>query len=136
MAATRKTATKKRAARKKAPAKKAETAKANGAHEPIEQVIKNEGLRYKLKALQLEWEREDVRVRTQLQQKINDLLARTQRNDMGWKRAADARKKAVNETIDQLTERLPEGYAITNVDLNTGTYRAVYDPDARGQHVS
>ena len=102
---------------------------------PIENEIKIEALKYKLKALQLEWEREDARVRAEIAPKLNDLLARAQRNDPGWKKATEIRRAAVNEAIDKLTDKLPDGYAIVNVKLGEGTYRAVHDPEGRGKHV-
>lgn len=138
MTAARKSAPKRRPSKKRTKKSKspANGASAEGADTgPVEMEIDDETLRYKLKALQLEWEREDVRVRQEIQSKLNDILARAQRNDQKWKRATEARKKAVNEAIDALTETLPEGYAITNVKLAEGTYRAVYDPESRGQHV-
>jgi len=137
------TATRKRATKKKAPAKKRATktsanAKANGAAKgvdkgPLDFDIKSEVMRFKLKALQLEWEREDVRVRQGIQQKLNDLLARAQRNDPAWKKANEARLEAADEAIAKYTESLPPGYCISKIELAKGTYRATFDPENRGK---
>jgi hypothetical protein len=134
---TRKKTTRKKASTRKASTKKAPEAEAPEAAKdtgPIQGDIEGED-KYKLKALFLEWEREDVRVRQSVQQQLQNVLARARRNDPGWLKANKARIDAVNAFIDEKTPDLPEGYAIKNVMLDEGTFRADFDPESRGKHV-
>jgi hypothetical protein len=132
-----KSKTTKKVSRKSKTTKKAATkAKANGKGAdtgPIEKDITEKLGKFKLKATQLEFERENIRVQASIQQQINNVVARAQRNDPAWKRVAEERKQAINEFIDKVTPTLPEGYAVTNVDSVEGTYKAIYAPERRGQ---
>jgi len=133
----KKTAKKKsvrRAPRKKAAKKAAKKADPKLSSEPKDGKIVGE-LKYKLKALDLELAQENQRVEGALQPRIYEIVMRTKRNDMKWKKARDARVAAINEFIDKKTPSLPAGYAITTVNPVDGTYRAVYDPDLRGVHL-
>ncbi len=131
----------KKTAKKKAPARKRTAKKAakkaapkNGAHEPIVKDIKGEA-KYKLKAAELEFAAEDQRVMIAIQPELQKLINRAKRNDRRWKAAAEARRDAINEFLDKEEKKLPEGYAIINVNPGEGNYRAVHDPDSVGQRL-
>ena len=132
MAARTKRAPARKRAAKKAPARK----KPDGAPSaPIEKSLTGE-LRYKLKAAFLEWQTEEARILVAAQKEIQKLLDRVRRNDAAWRRTNKARLAAFNEVVDTMTPKLPEGFAIKNIDASEGTYRAEHDPENRGQHVS
>lgn len=146
MPAASKRAAKKPTKRKttvKAPAKKNGAVKAvakkrNGKSKipdkgPLDLVITDETLRFKLQAADLLFSRENDRLNAELQARVNEMIERSQRNDMAWKKVAKHRKDVVNEVIKLYTDNLPEGYAVKNVNPEKGTYTAVYNPEIRGQ---
>jgi hypothetical protein len=119
---------------KKAPSEKV-AAKKNGARPaPVEKQIRGE-LRYKLKAAHLEWNVENDRIIREAQADIQKLLNKKRRNDPAFKRTNKARIDAYNEVIDNVTPKLPEGFAVKHMDAVEGTFRAEYDPQNRGQHI-
>lgn len=128
-----------KASRKAAKAKKRtsrkpdKTKKAVAANEPLELVIKDDALKYKLQAAMLLFIREDTRLNTELQAKIDTLVTRTRRNDPKWGKANKMRTDAINELIKLYTPELPAGYMVKSVNPEKGSYVAVYNPDERGQ---
>lgn len=127
----------KKAVAKKAPTKKTATKKAPAAAS-VEPVVKNIAgeAKYKLKALQLELNAEDQRIGLALQPQIQKLIARTKRNDRAWKAAHAAWRDGINEFLEEAEKKLPEDFGIIEVNPMEGTFRAVPDPEARGQRMS
>lgn len=139
-AATKK-ATKKKAPARKAPARKSATKSrskakskngSNGAPSPIEGKIKGEA-KYKIKAVELEFEQEERRIMDALAPDIQRLIQRTKRNDPGWLKAAKARQDTINEYLDKEVPKLPDGFAVVRLNAKDGTYVAVHDPSRRDQ---
>lgn len=135
-APTRKKAATRKATAKKAPARRsAKKEPANqAAHEPVVGDIKGEQ-KYKLKAMQLEFNAHDERVRRAIAPQLKKLIDRAKRNDRLWRSSADSQRTAINEFLAKEEKKLPEGYAIVSVDPIEGTYRAVYDPESVGQRL-
>lgn len=133
---TRRSATKKSATRKSAKKKptRSRKKKSNGAQEPIEGKLCGES-KYKVKAAQLELDAATQRIEQQIAADIQRIRDRARRNDPAWKKANAARTDAINEFLDTEEKRLPDGFAIVNVNALDGTYKALHDPEQVGKRL-
>lgn len=72
-----------------------------------------------------------IRLRQKAEEEVKKLLEQ----DAKCVAARDAQQTVLNQTLDELEEGAPDGYAITNVDAETGIVTATYAPEQRGKRL-
>jgi len=93
--------------------------------------------KYKLMALTSKLEKEKDRIRGPIlerkQKEFSEEFQNALENDSAFQKTSEKQKKAINEIIESSANKLPEGYAITRIDPDNGSFEAEYDPERANQ---